>query len=115
VVTYSKKKDLAFKWLEWFIKEDTQMKWAKLGGYTCHAKVLASDEFLKATPYNPTFKVTMEIFKDWWACPEYDVLLRTFSETIAGYVVGGKGNAKEALNKCTQQWKSIFKEAGYYD
>jgi multiple sugar transport system substrate-binding protein len=115
VVTYSKKKDLAFKWLEWFIKEDTQMKWAKLGGYTCHAKVLASNEFLKATPYNPTFKITMEIFKDWWACPEYDVLLRTFSETIAGYVVGGKGTAKEVLNKCTRQWESIFKEAGYYD
>jgi len=115
VVTYSKKQDLAFKWLEWFIKEDTQMEWAKLGGYTCHAKVLASNEFLNATPYNPTFKVTMEIFKDWWACPEYDVLLRTFSETIAGYVVGGKGTADEALNKCTQQWESIFKEAGYYD
>ncbi len=115
VVTYSKKQDLAFKWLEWFIKKDTQMEWAKLGGYTCNAEVLESQEFLNATPFNPTFKVTMEIFKDWWACPEYDELLRTFSQTIADYVVGSKGTAKQALNKCTEQWTAIFKKAGYYD
>ena len=114
VITYSKKQDLAFKWLEWFVEPETQMEWAKLGGYTCHAETLASDEFLHATPYNPAFKKSMEIFKDWWACPEYDVLLRTFSETIADYVIGGKGTAEEALDKCTQQWESVFKEAGYY-
>ncbi|MGQ9616998.1 MAG: ABC transporter substrate-binding protein [Spirochaetota bacterium] len=114
LVTYSKKKDLAYKWLEWFIKKDTQMEWAKLGGYTCHREVLESEEFLKATPYNPAFKVSMEIFKDWWACPEYDVLLRTFSETIADYVIAGKGTAKQALDKCTSTWEDIFRKAGYY-
>jgi multiple sugar transport system substrate-binding protein len=115
VVTYSKKQDLAMKWLDWFIKKDTQMEWARLGGYTCHAEVLNSQEFLNATPYNPTFKVSMEIFKDWWACPEYDVLLRTFSQYIAEYVVGGKGTAKQALDRCTKEWTEIFKKAGYYD
>jgi multiple sugar transport system substrate-binding protein len=115
IVSYSKKKNLAFKWLEWFIKSDTQMKWAKLGGYTCHIDTLASDEFLNATPYNPTFKTSMEIFKDWWACPEYDELLRTFSEIIADYVIIGNGTAEQALQKCTEKWESIFEEAGYYD
>jgi len=115
VVTYSEKQDLSFKWLEWFVKKDTQLEWAKLGGYTCNAEVLETDEFLNAAPYNPTFKVTMEIFKDWWACPEYDELLRTFSQTIADYVVGGSGTAEAALNKCTKQWEEIFKKAGYYD
>ena len=115
VVSYSKKKDLAFKWLEWFIKPDTQMKWAKLGGYTSHIDTLASDEFLNATPYNPTFKKSMEILKDWWASPEYDELLRTFSEIIANYVIIGNGTAEQALQKCTEKWESIFEEAGYYD
>jgi multiple sugar transport system substrate-binding protein len=115
VVTYSKKQDLAFQWLDWFIKKDTQMEWARLGGYTCHAEVLESDEFLNAAPYNPAFKTSMEIFKDWWACPEYDELLRTFSQTIADYVIGGKGTAEQALNKCTDQWTEIFERAGYYD
>jgi len=115
VVTYSKKQELAFKWLEWFVKPETQLEWAKLGGYTCNAEVLASDEFLSFTPYNPTFKKTMEIFKDWWACPEYDELLRTFSEDIANYVVAGNGTAEEALNKCVEDWEEIFGAAGYYD
>ena len=26
------------KFLEWFIKDETQKKWAALGGYTCSAK-----------------------------------------------------------------------------
>jgi len=115
VITYSKKQDLAFKWLEWFIRKDTQMEWARIGGYTCHAEVLNSDEFLKATPFNPTFKVSMEIFKDWWACPEYDVLLRTFSQYIADYVVGGKGSAKASLDRCAKEWTAVFEKAGYYD
>ncbi len=115
VVTYSKKQDLAMQWLDWFIKKDTQMEWARLGGYTCHAEVLNSQEFLNATPYNPTFKVSMEIFKDWWACPEYDILLRTFSQYIADYVVGGEGTAQQALDKCAKEWTAIFDKAGYYD
>ena len=28
------------KFLEWFVKDETQQKWADLGGYTCSAKVL---------------------------------------------------------------------------
>ena len=113
VVAYSEKQDLAYQYLTWFVKEETQMEWAKLGGYTCHADVLASDEFLNATPYNPTFKVSMEIFKDWWACPEYDELLRTFSVNIAEYVVAGNGTAEEACNKCVEDWEEIFEAAGY--
>ncbi|MFW6138166.1 MAG: extracellular solute-binding protein, partial [Spirochaetota bacterium] len=115
IVTYSKKKDLAFQWLEWFVRSDVQMKWAELGGYTCHKETLESEAFLNAAPFNPAFKKSMEIFKDWWACPEYDILLRTFSETIADYVVGGRGTAKQALDKCTERWYQVFKKAGYYD
>jgi multiple sugar transport system substrate-binding protein len=115
IVSYSKKKDLAFEWLEWFVQPETQMEWARLGGYTCHKETLASDEFLNAAPFNPAFKKSMEIFKDWWANPEYDVLLRTFSQTIADYVVGGEGTAEQALEECTREWERIFREAGYYD
>jgi len=113
IVTYSQKQDLALKWLEWFVKPETQLEWAKLGGYTCNSEVLASEEFLSFTPYNPTFKKTMEIFKDWWSCPEYDELLRTFSVNIAEYVVAGNGTAEEAVNKCVEDWEAIFKAAGY--
>jgi multiple sugar transport system substrate-binding protein len=113
VVTYSKKQDLAFKWLEWFIKPETQLEWAKLGGYTCHTATLKTDEFLNATPYNPAFAKTMEIFKDFWAVPEYSELLTTMSTTLGPYVISNKGTAKEALDACTAEWTRIFKDAGY--
>ena len=35
------------KFLEWFIKDETQQQWADLGGYTASAAVLGSDEFLQ--------------------------------------------------------------------
>src|SRR5262249_40601006 len=71
IVSYSKKQDEAFKFLEWFIRDDVQKKWADLGGYTCSQAVLKSDAFLKATPYNKAFADTMFMVKDFWATPEY--------------------------------------------
>jgi multiple sugar transport system substrate-binding protein len=114
VVTYSKKQDLAMDWLDWFVKKDTQMTWAKLGGYTCHAEVLKSQEFLNATPYNKAFAVSLNIMKDFWAEPEYAALLETFSKDVGGYVIRGEGTAKGALDKATASWTKIFKDAGYY-
>ena len=46
------------KFLEWFIKDETQKKWAELGGYTCSAAVLESDGVPNATPYNEAFYQT---------------------------------------------------------
>ena len=70
IVSYSQKQDEALKFLEWFIKDETQKKWADLGGYTCSAAVLKSDEFQNATPYNKAFYETMFKVKDFWAVPE---------------------------------------------
>jgi len=115
VVTYSKKQDLAKKWLEWFIRPDVQMKWAKMGGYSCHASTIASSTFLNATPYNKAFKESMSILRDWWACPEYADLLETFSKTVGNYIIRDQGTAKQALDKVTELWTGIFTEAGYYN
>ena len=114
VVTYSSKQDIAMKWMDWFIKKDTQMTWAELGGYTCHAEVLKTDAFLNATPYNKAFAVSLNIMKDWWAEPEYAQLLEGFSKNIGGYIIRGEGTAKAALDKTTKEWTKIFTDAGYY-
>jgi hypothetical protein len=82
IVSYSKKQDQAMKFLEWFIKEETQKKWAKLGGYTCSQAVLKSDEFQKATPYNKAFYDTMFMVKDFWATPEYAEVLDQMNQHI---------------------------------
>jgi len=115
IVTYSKKKDLAYQWLEWFIQPEVQMEWANLGGYTCHIETLASQEFLDATPYNPTFQKSMEIFRDFWAEPQYGELLESFSKNVGAYIIRDEGTAKQALDECTEEWEAIFRKAGYLD
>jgi multiple sugar transport system substrate-binding protein len=112
IVSYSKNQEAALKFLEWFIKDETQKKWGELGGYTCSAAVLKSDEFRKATPYNEAFYQTMFIVKDFWAVPEYGELLEQMKNRIGPYVVNGEGTAKEALDGVAKDWAETFKKYG---
>ena len=54
-VVSSPTSDEAIEFLEWFIKDSAQKRWAELGGYTASAAVLESPEFRNATPYNEAF------------------------------------------------------------
>ncbi len=112
IVTYSKKRDEAFKFLEWFIRSDVQKKWAELGGYTCDASVLSSPEFRNATPYNEAFYQSMFMVKDFWASPEYAELLTQMNNRIYPYVVGGQGTAEDALNGLEKDWTATLKKYG---
>ena len=110
------RKAAAFAWLEWFAKEETQAEWATMpGSFTTHEGVLNSQEFLDAAPYNPNMKESFELLQDWWAVPQYDEMLRTFSEILGAYVITGEGTAEEALQEVTEIWEGIFEEDGYYD
>ncbi len=114
IITYSKKKDLAFDWLKWFIKPETQEKWAELGGYSCDKKTLSSEKFLNATPYNRAFMETMAMVKDFWAVPEYAELLEVSQRYWHEYVVAGTITAKQAMDSIAEEWEKIFEKAGYY-
>ena len=114
VISYSKNKDEAMKFLEWFIKDETQKKWAELGGYTCSQAVLKSEAFQKATPYNKAFYDTMFMVKDFWATPEYAEVLDQLNQNIYPFVVGGKGTAQEALDKTAADWKATFTKYNRY-
>ncbi|MGM0367493.1 MAG: ABC transporter substrate-binding protein [Actinomycetota bacterium] len=110
------RKNAAYMWLEWFQRDETQAKWGLMpGSFTCHKATLESDEFLNAAPFNPNMKETFEIFEDWWAVPEYDEMLRSFSEIIGRYVIGCEGSAEEVLEEVTEEWTDVFEQAGYYD
>ena len=112
IVSYSKNKEASYKFLEWFIQEDVQRRWAELGGYTCHAKVLESKEFRTATPYNEAFYQSMFMVKDFWAVPEFAELLTQINNRIYPFVVGGKGSAKAALDGLANDWDATFKKYG---
>jgi multiple sugar transport system substrate-binding protein len=112
IVNYSNNKEEAFKFLQWFIKDETQKKWAELGGYTCNKAVLESAEFQNATPYNKAFYDTMFKVKDFWAVPEYAELLTALNQRVYPAVVGGEGTSKETLDALAADWTAIFKKYG---
>ena len=98
------------KFLEWFVREDVQKKWAELGGYTCNAAILKSDAFRKATPYNEAFYQSMFMVKDFWAVPWYAELLTAANKRWHPFIVGGKGTAKEAQDALEKDWAAIFQK-----
>ena len=112
IVSYSSKQAESLKFLEWFIKDETQKKWAALGGYTCSAAVLKSEEFQNATPYNKAFYETMFKVKDFWAVPENAELLLQFNQRVYPYVTGDSGTAKETLDALAADWNATFKKYG---
>jgi multiple sugar transport system substrate-binding protein len=112
IVSYSDNIDESYKFLEWFIQDDVQKRWAELGGYTASAAVLESEEFRNATPYNEAFYQTMFKVKDFWAVPEYAELLTAANQRLYPYVVGGEGTAQEALDALAGDWVETFKKYG---
>lgn len=112
VVAYSEKQEESMKFLKWFIKDETQKRWAELGGYTASAKVLESPEFRTATPYNEAFYQTMFIVKDFWAVPEFAELLGQLNSRIYPHIVGGEGTSKDVLDALAADWKATFAKYG---
>ena len=108
VIEYSRNKEESFKFLEWFIQEDVQKRWAELGGYTAHAATLASPEFLAATPYNQAFADSMQIVKDFWAVPVFADMLFAMNDRLHPYITTGEGTAQEALDALVEDWDSLL-------
>lgn len=115
VISYisPERQQAALDFIEWFGKEETQMKWAEVGGYTCNSNVLQSETFLNATPYNPAFAETMTFVKDFWNIPEFGALLEVSQRELSKFVVDSVGTAEEAMNNIANEHNEILKSAGY--
>lgn len=114
LISFSKKKDLSLQFLEWFITEATQVKWAALGGLSCNRAVLNSDSFLNASPINRPFQESIEMVRDFWAVPEYPELLAISQKYWSEYLSQDQLSAKETMNGIAREWEAIFEYAGYY-
>ena len=112
IVSYSPNQEESLKFLEWFIRDDVQKRWAELGGYTASAAVLESEEFRNATPYNEAFYQTMFKVKDFWAVPEFAELLTAANQRLYPFIVGDEGTAQETLDALAADWKATFEKYG---
>ena len=108
IISYSKNQEEAYKFLQWFIRDDVQQKWADLGGYTCSAAVLNSEGFLNATPYNRAFADSMKIVKDFWANPVFADMLFQMNDRLHPYITTGEGSAKEVLDALAADWNKTL-------
>jgi multiple sugar transport system substrate-binding protein len=106
------RKQASLDFIRWFAQEDTQARWAELGGYTCNINVLESEAFLTQTPYNAAFAETMTFVKDFWNIPQFGQLLEPAQRYLNGYVVGGQGTAQEAMDGMAFEMDAILIEAG---
>ena len=115
VISYvsPERQQAALDFIKWFGTEENQTKWAELGGYTCNKKVLASDTFMKAQPYNPAFAETMTFVKDFWNIPEYAQLLQVSQKYFTKFIVDGQGTAQDTMDAMAKEHDKILRDAGY--
>lgn len=114
IISFSKQKELALRFMEWFIRDDVQREWARLGGYSCSKEVLHSEEFLKAMPYNLALTESLEFMKDFWVVPEYLQLLEVSQRHFHEFLFCEKSSAGKTLDDVAHEWEKIFEAAGYY-
>jgi multiple sugar transport system substrate-binding protein len=115
VISYisPERQQAAKDFIKWFAQEEVQAEWAKLGGYTCNKNVLASDEFLNATPFNPAFAETMNFVVDFWNIPIYGQLLESTQRELSAFIVEGQGTAQETMDTIAEEHDKVLKENGF--
>ncbi len=110
VSAYTKNKDAALAFVKWFESKDTQLAWARLGGFSARKSVLASDDFQKVTPYNPVFAKAYLDVKDFWNVPEYNQMLPIQMEQL-NLAITGQADPKQALDTIASEQQKILDEA----
>jgi multiple sugar transport system substrate-binding protein len=117
IVAYTspERQEASKDFLRWFAQEEIQAEWARLGGYTCNANVLQTQEFLDATPFNAAFAETMGFVVDFWNIPDYDPLLRAANVHFGEFVIEGKGTAEEAMTGLAEEQNEILVDGGYIE
>jgi multiple sugar transport system substrate-binding protein len=106
------RKQASLDFIQWFAQEDTQKRWAELGGYTCNINVLGSQEFLDIAPYNAAFAETMTFVKDFWNIPEFGQLLEPAARHLSSAIVAGSSTPQEALDAMAEEQDKVLVDSG---
>lgn len=117
MVSSSRNKDAAWKFIQWSTSKATQMKTIASGKRTCATSqaVWESKEFGDLHPFLPVLKEALNE-----AHSEYFPHISEYTEvmlTYTGYVseaIAGKITTKEAMEKANSEITEILTKAGYY-
>jgi len=110
ISAFSQNKEAALAFVKWLQSDETQTKWVEGGGFSGRTSILASEAFLNAAPYNPTFAEAFQYVKDFWNLPEYAAMLSVQGEYL-NLAISGQMEAKEALDEIAAEQQEIIDEA----
>ncbi len=110
VSSYTDHPEAALDYVAWLQSDEIQKQWAQLGGFSARKSILASDEFINATPYNPAFSESYLLVQDFWNLPEYNALLEPQMELL-NLAISGQMDAQEALDEIAAIQQEIIDEA----
>jgi len=110
VTKYSKHRDAALKFIDWFQSEQTQWKWARGGGLTGRKSIVNDPKFFEFFPFNKAFRDSLPYAKDIWNIPEYAKLLDVTQENL-NKVITGELEPKEALDVIAERHEKILASA----
>lgn len=110
ISSYSANQEAAQAFLAWLQSDEVQTMWVEGGGFPGRNSILASDAFLNAAPYNPTFAEAFQYVKDFWNIPEYNELLGIQGEYL-NLALSGQMDAQEALNSIAAEQQEVLDEA----
>lgn len=110
ISNYSKNKDEAWKFLEWFMSKDIQWKWVKVGAQTGRTDILKDPAYATATSFNKTFPEAFTFAKDYWHLAEYPQLLDVYQKYM-NLAVTGSMDCKTALDTTVKEQQPIFDKA----
>jgi multiple sugar transport system substrate-binding protein len=104
---HSRNVNEAWKFLEWFMSDETQWKWVRGGGQTGRVDILRSPGYLKATPYNSVFPLSMSRVKDYWHLVEYPELLEIYQKYV-NLAISCSMSPQQALNNVAKDQQAIL-------
>ncbi len=110
VSRYSPNQEAALDLVAWLQSDEVQLEWAARGGFPGRTSILASDSFLNAAPYNPSFNEAFALVRDFWNIPEYAQLLDVQGEYLS-LAISGQMDAQEALDEIAAEQQEILDNA----
>jgi multiple sugar transport system substrate-binding protein len=109
--SYSKKKEEAWAFIEWFMQREQQWQYSAVG-QTARKDIINDPQWQELNGYNRNFATAIDHVNDYWHLPQYISLLEILQQEIVN-AVHGKKTAHEALTDAARRQEAVLTNAGY--
>lgn len=100
----------ALDFVKWWLSEDTQLEFSKLGGSSAMISVHTQADYGSYRPWNQAFVDSLSYQRDLWHIPEFFELL-TQKQEMLNAVVGGQMEAGAALDAIAAFQDDVLRDA----